>query len=94
VNLNGPDTACLLAGTDHSNDFEHAWLALEIEEGFLDCVARLVRRNERGRKGSATPLGMTRLGSWPVTGLAKMSARRQLNFGKKSGMKIDVSRET
>jgi hypothetical protein len=29
-----------------------------IEEGFLDCVARLVRRNERGRKNRATPVGM------------------------------------
>jgi hypothetical protein len=37
-------------------------LAREIEEGFLDCVARLVRRSERGRKGRATSLGMTGLG--------------------------------
>ena len=30
-----------------------------IEEGFLGCVVRLVRTSERGRKGRATPLGMT-----------------------------------
>jgi hypothetical protein len=29
------------------------------EERFLDCVAQLVRKSERGRKGRATPLGMT-----------------------------------
>jgi hypothetical protein len=32
-----------------------------IEEGFLDCVARLVRRNERERKDRATPLEMSGL---------------------------------
>jgi len=34
-------------------------LARQIEEGFLDCVARLVRRSERERKSRATVLGMT-----------------------------------
>jgi hypothetical protein len=50
---------CLFCGTDHSNDFKHSWLARSIEEGFLGCVARLVRTSERGRKSRATSLGMT-----------------------------------
>ena len=39
-----------------------------IEERFLDCVARLVRKSERGRKGRATPLGMTWLGNLASSG--------------------------
>ena len=35
-----------------------------VEERFLRCVARLVRRSERGRKSRATPVGMTGLGGW------------------------------
>ena len=30
-----------------------------IEEGFLDCATRLVRRSERGGKSRVAPLGMT-----------------------------------
>jgi hypothetical protein len=41
-----------------------------IEEGFLDCVARLVRMSERERKSRTTPLGMTGLGA-----LAEMVAK-------------------
>jgi len=47
------------------------WLARSIEERFLDCVARLVRRSERGRKNRATSLGMTSLGGW-LSGLPRI----------------------
>jgi hypothetical protein len=37
---------------------ELAGFARYIEERFLDCAARLVRRSEPGRKIRAAPLGM------------------------------------
>ena len=39
---------------------EPTWLTRSIEERSLHCARRLVRRNERGRKSRAAPVGMTR----------------------------------
>jgi len=46
-----------------ANEEEKTASLRSIEERFLDCVARLVCRSERGKKDRATSLGMTGLGS-------------------------------